>query len=151
MDQFDTKIEDIKKIQSVINSSLNTTNSFIPMQTKKESKQVKIIEPIKNKPIIQPNIQLTEPKQNSNDEIEILDSHINSSGDQISDSSKINKVSDNTLFFGSSQFITLFGLTLPRHTFYLIIVLIILGIAIWYLNSDIRKNKRKILEHDEDK
>ena len=42
------------------------------------------------------------------------------------------------------------GYSLPKYTVYLIIVLMVVGIIIWYLNSDGRKNKKKIIEKHED-
>jgi hypothetical protein len=45
------------------------------------------------------------------------------------------------------RMIVVMGYSLPVHTFYLIIFLFILGLVIWYLNSDYRKSKKKIIDN----
>lgn len=152
MDQINTNIEDIKNIIS--------PNSFIPMQTKKETKQVNFADATdqlnqlnKTKFTKLTGILKSKNEQeflsgspNTSDSLDLPNSPISTKS-----TDSIDKIADNNnLLWGNSHFISLFGLNMPRHTFYLIIILFILGIMIWYLNSDTRKNKKKIIEEKND-
>lgn len=41
---------------------------------------------------------------------------------------------------------TIYGFSLPKNTLYLIIILIIVGIGVWYITSNNKKKETKILE-----
>lgn len=48
------------------------------------------------------------------------------------------------------DFYTLYGYSLPKNTLYLIIILIIVGVIVWYMTSNTKKNKeKKIIDNDE--
>lgn len=131
MEQLGVNIEDIKKLTSALASNSGSVKSV-----KREPKQVTIIEPPKI-------VQCNDPNspgagENTQSSSEIIDQ---TGGTDVNTS----------LFGGNSQFVSLNGYALPRYTMYLIIVLILLGIGIWYLNSDQRKSKKKIIDNNDEK
>lgn len=146
MEQFGVNIEDIKKLTSVLASNPPTSMQNV---IKKEPKQVKIVEPVKARKNIEP-IKSSQMEQ----QMVEVDGSVNSANSPNQSEliqNETNQMDSNTsLFGGNSQFVTLGGYSLPRYTLYLIVVLVLLGIAIWYLNSDKRKNKRKLVEKDDE-
>lgn len=117
-------MEDIKKMASML--AENQINIKDPNLT--GPKRVKIMEPNED------NAQII----NMGNCQEV----VNSSASEKSQTSPIVPTVNDVYF--------IMGYNVPIHTFYLIIILLILGVAIWYLNSNYRKKSKKVLvEHDE--
>lgn len=120
-------IDDIKKMASLLTGN---SNQHASINIQKPVKQVKIATPTTSVPV------------------QVINSSENN--DQIVSLGAVKKTADNE---GESQITTaepgvfvVMGYSLPMHTFYLIIFLLILGLVIWYLNSDYRKSKKKIID-----
>ena len=96
------------------------------------------------------NAKLTSsPKTNSSDDVDdIVPSKISSSQKELyepkkqSNSEQSCETSECKL---SSSTMNLFGLVLPKQTFYLFLILIVIGIIIWYLSKP-KKSKK----HDDE-
>ncbi len=140
MSQVDINIEDLKKMAENIatNTAPHHPHHIVnPVETKQ-------LQPVMKRRISGPikKVQLQVPKHQANSE------NVSSTSDDVD---KImgadGKVRTKSIdVCGNSM--TIMGLNIPKHTFYLSLVLVLIAVAIWYTSRDKTKKKKK--QNDED-